>query len=177
MHMDCLRSFKVTVSGNQNTTAPEAKFWGLAPQNYWSIETGFATTSIFNVEGFKNIDVYKIVAVGNVNSENSTSTKVLVQDFNWFVRIGGQMNILGGNITVSPNKFNMTLDNNNPVFSLAKYYPTIEFAEPVNSVKYFEVLGLQANGIGAENLTTINLSYNVSFIIYYQFEGEELAFL
>jgi len=170
--MDCLRTFTVTIAGNENIASPQANFWGLAPQNYWNAETGFSTTSRFNIEGFKNINVFKIKAVGDVVSTINSTNLVVVQDWTWYIRVGGQIQNVGGNVRATPNKYLMTIETINPVFSLDKYNRCIEFEDPINSSKFFEVIGLQATGIGAQNLALLNLQWNMTFVIYYKFEGE-----
>ena len=170
---DCLKTFTVNISAQKTITAPEAKFWGLAPQNYWQAQTGFSNTSRFNIQGFKNIDIYKIKAVGNITSEINSTSKVIVNNWNWWIKLGGKVQNIGGNVTTSPNHFSMSIETLEPNFVLDKYNRTIEFADPVTSCSFFEVLGLQAFGIGSQDLTSINLEWQFTFVIYYKFEGED----
>jgi hypothetical protein len=81
--MECLKTFTVNISAQKTITAPEAKFWGSAPQNYWVVE------------------------------------------------------------------------------------------DPITSSTFFEVLGLQASGIGSQDLTSVNLEWQFTFVVYYKFEGED----
>ena len=175
--MECLKTFTVTVSGSQNVVAPEANFWGLAPENYWNSELGFGTTSRFNIQGFKNINIYKVKAVGSVQSTINSTNLGIVQDWTFYIKIGGNIQNIGGFVRAAPNKFSMTIENLNPNFLLDKYNRCIEFQDPITSCSFFEVLGLTAQGIGAQSLGTINLNWNITFVIYYKFEGEEFALL
>ena len=171
--MDCLRSFTLRIQGSVDISSPQSKRWGLAPQNYWVAENGFGSTSVFNIEGFKNINIYKVVAVGNVVSDIDGVDSCIVQDWNFYVKIGGQFQPVSGEIRSSPNNFSMIQQVGDPLFFLSKYATTLEFRDPLISAKYFEVVGITANGIGAENLTKVNLNYLVNFVIYYQYEGED----
>ena len=175
--MDCLRWFSVTISSSASVVSPEVNFWGLAPENYWIAQTGFSgQTSRFFIEGFKNINIYKVKAVGNVISTQNTGNLVLVENWIWFIKIGGVMQNIGGTIRQPVNKYQMLIQNKNPDFLLDKFNRTIEFMDPITSCTFFEVLGLQAQGIGAQNLTTIDLQWNMTFVIYYKFEGEDERF-
>ena len=171
--MECLKTFTVNISAQKTITAPEAKFWGLAPQNYWVVETGFASTSLFNIEGFKNINIYKIKAVGNIGSQINSTSKVIVDNWSWWLKIGGRVQNIGGNVRNTPNFFTMSIETVNPNFVLDKYNRTVEFEDPITSCTFFEVYGLQASGIGSQDLTSVNLEWQFSFIVYYKFEGED----
>ena len=171
--MDCMKSFIVQVSNSANLVAPDVDFWGLAPQNYWKARVGFTTSSVFNIQGFKNINIWKIKAVGNVISTKDSGNLALVQDWIWYIRVFGQLQNIGGNVSAAPNTFGLSMPNANMLLYLDKYNRSIEFKDPIMSCTKFEVLGLQATGIGAENLTTLNLQWATTFVIYYTFEGED----
>jgi hypothetical protein len=171
--MECLKTFTVNISAQKTITAPEAKFWGSAPQNYWVVETGFASTSLFNIEGFKNINIYKIKAVGNIGSQINSTSKVIVDNWSWWLKIGGRVQNIGGIVRNTPNFFAMSIETVNPNFVLDKYNRTIEFEDPITSSTFFEVLGLQASGIGSQDLTSVNLEWQFTFVVYYKFEGED----
>jgi hypothetical protein len=44
------------------------------------------------------------------------------------------------------------------------------------SCKSIKIIRLKASGIGVENLSTINLSWKINFVVYYSFEGEDEKF-
>jgi len=171
--MECLKTFTVNVAAQKTIAAPQAKFWGLAPQNYWAVETGFSSNSRFNIQGFKNINIYKIKAVGNITTYIESNSKVIVDNWSWWVKIGGKVQNIGGIVRDTPNFFTMSVETSNPNFILDKYNRTIEFEDPITSCTFFEVLGLQAFGIGSQDLNSVNLEWQFTFVIYYKFEGEE----
>lgn len=168
--MDCLRSFNILVSANSTVSAGNIATWGVAPQNYWQArETG---TSIFNINGFKNVNIYSIEAVGKVQSTLGGTDNVIVQDWGWSIQIIGQAPITNGNITAAPNTFVMQEQGNNPNIQLSKFTPKMEFTTPIQSASQIIISNLSANGIGARNLLAINLSWGFNFVIKYKFEGE-----
>jgi hypothetical protein len=169
--MDCLRSFSFRVSANTSESYPQIDTWGAAPENYWLYSSTLAS-STFNVQGFKNINVYKIEAVGDISCLPNTSASVLVNDWEFYVKINGQNASIPGYITSSPNGFIMTTVPENPTVSLSKFNTKIEFLTPVQSVLSIQILKLNARGIGAENLSLVNISWHMTFIVYYNFEGE-----
>jgi hypothetical protein len=170
--MDCLKSFSFIISGNQNIASPEANFWGLAPQNYWDAQIGVSTTSRINIQGYKNINLHKISAIGTVESTINSTTLGIVNEWSFLIRIWGQNAIIGNAIVSSPNKFNLTQQPQDPYFSITKYIPNIEFSSPIQSCNAIEIISLNAQGIGAQNLALLNLNWNINFICYYSFEGE-----
>jgi hypothetical protein len=172
--MECLRSFsfRAVASGDFTT---QVNVWGLAPQNYWIVNS--VGLSQYNIAGFKNINIFKIEAIGDVITTLGSSNKALVQDWNWIVRINGNQSSIGNNI--GGNDYLISNQINNPEIMLSKLNPKIEFIEPVTSVKSIELITLNASGIGAQNIASpsINLNWNMVFNCYYRFEGEEFAFL
>lgn len=168
--MDCLRSFNLLVSANSTVGAGNITTWGVAPQNYWlARETG---TSTFNINGFKNINIYSIEAVGTVTSVIGGLDQVIVQDWGWSIQIIGQPPLTNGNITAAPNTFVIQEQGINPNLQLTKYTPKMEFTSPVASATQIIISQLSAAGIGARNLAAINLSWGFNFVIKYKFEGE-----
>jgi len=172
--MDCLRSFSFKAQTN-GAFGAQANVWGSAPQNYWIVSS--ANLSTYNIDGFKNINIFKIEAIGDVTTTVGNSNKALVQDWSWIVRINGNQSTIGNNI--GTNDYSISNQINNPEIMLSKYNPKIEFIEPVTSVKSIELININASGIGAQNIATplINLNWDITFLCYYRFEGEEFAFL
>jgi hypothetical protein len=171
--MDCLRSFSFTSTANENSVSPEIKTWVVGTNNYWLYQST-NPDSTFNVEGFKNINLYGISAVGYVSSNVTApiGTNAIVQDWSFIIQIIGQNAVTNGNITVSPNGFSIISEDTNPNFVLSKFTPTINFKTPIQSAKQIIIKGFEALGTGAENVANINLSWGVTFNIFYKFEGE-----
>jgi hypothetical protein len=170
--MQCLKSFSFTSSANENAVSPEINGWQIGTQHFW-IYASTNPDSIFNIQGFKNVNIHKIEMVGDVFSNFAIpNTSALVQDFNWQIQLIGQNAVIGGNIPSSPNGFAFITEPNNPRFTLSKYYPKIEFASPIQSVTQIIITGFNANGIAAQNLANINLTWFITFNVFYTFEGE-----
>jgi hypothetical protein len=170
--MDCLRSFSFIASANSTITTPEINTWGVAPQNYWNAQIGITTFSRYNIQGFKTINVFKIQAVGDVGTTLNTSNSVIVNDWDFVVRVNGSNNLIGNNIVSSPNPFVISNQPNNPIFALGRYNGNLNLSDPIVGVTSIDILGLKASGIGAQNIALINLQWNVNFIVHYTFDGE-----
>jgi hypothetical protein len=167
--MDCLRSFSLNIRGTETSIAPETTFWSVGTQHFFSYQST-NLQSQFQIQGFKNINIYKIEVVGNISNNPPLNTGI-IQDWSVGIQITGDNSIIGGNIT-SPNGFGLIQQTVNPVFVINKFYPFINFNSPINSGKFFTILNLYAQGIGSQNLLSLNIGWDLTFTIYYLFEGE-----
>lgn len=171
--MDCLRS--VIVSINQEITyssAPFVKSWTIGTENYWVIkQTG---ASFLNFEGFSNIDVYQIDVVGGIQTWAGAAVGgVLVTDWNFEFFINGTLPLGSDYITGSPNFWAIqTQSNNTKLFALSKNTNSLKFASPILSVKSIAFECLNAQGTGQQTGLTASLDIDLSFIVYYKFQGE-----
>jgi len=170
---ECLRSFNFATRTNSNFTGTEIKTWITGGQHCWSAEIG-SYSSIYNIQGFKNINVYGIQAIGQVGTLNGAPLGgVIVNDWTIDVTINGQRPLIGANVTVSPNSYSLsTTATNNRIFPISKYSNYVKFADPFQSVTSIELGGTTANGVGWQTLTNVNLLWQFNFIVYYKFEGE-----
>jgi len=168
--MDCLRSFSLRATGTQNATTTQVDQWLVGAQHFFIYRSVNTSPSAFTIQGFKNIDIYKIELTGNIESFIGT-TACLIQDWSAFIQITGSSAIIGGEPTI-PNGFNLSQQTFAPVFSLNKFNPVIEFASPIKSATLFTLQELYAQGIAYENLTTLGIAWNLNFNIFYKFEGE-----
>jgi len=169
--MDCLRSFSFKISGITNAGGAEIITWGVAPQNYW-IYASSALSSTYTIEGFKNVNIYKIEAVGDVASGVGSLNSVIVNDWAFEVQIQGQNQAIIGKVEAAPNTFNMAIEPLNPRIILSRFNTDFEFASPIQSAKSISITKLNARGIGAQNLALLNIGWNMTFTVYYNFEGE-----
>ena len=169
--MDCMRSFSFLTSSNENAVPPEIKTWGVAPENYWEYSST-NPSSTFNIQGFKNVNVYSIEAQGVVSTLATVAQGIIVNDWDWSLTVNGQNPLINGNITAAPNGFGIFTQPLNPTFVLGKYSPKFTFADPIQSVSSIVLTQLRATGIGAQNLANINITYAFNFIVYYTYEGE-----
>lgn len=171
--MNCLKSFLFSSGANENAVSPEIKTWANGSQDFWLYESQNGTSTI-NIQGFKNINVFGIEAVGNVSTLITAGipSSVIVNDWRMLLQINGQNPLIGSNIVASPNGYSIQTTGENPVISLGKYNPKISFASPIASVSSIQITGFQASGIGPQSLTDVNLSWLIGFMVYYTFEGE-----
>ena len=172
--MDCLRSFTLNINQNFSFASPEFLNWTVVPsQHPWTMQNGIGSTTPaitdFNIQGFKNIDLYGIKMVGNCYPTLATASRQgLVNDWGIDLRLRGNFPLIGGVFGV--NNFGFYLGGD--LVSLTKYQNDYKLADPVKSVYEIQIINLNAQGIQTENATAIDLTYDVTLIFYYKFEGE-----
>jgi len=171
--MDCMRSFNIALAGQSNfTVANGFKHWQIGTQHFWLFESNLPN-SIFNVEGFKNINIFKIELTGDINSAAlPVGFSALVQNWNFEIQVIGQNSIVGGNVTVAPNGFSMVSQPINPIFCLSKFQRSIEFPTPIQSARQLIVQAFYCDGIADESILSAQLDYFVTINVFYKFEGE-----
>lgn len=169
--MDCLRSFSFKISGNETTALVEFATWGAAPQNYWQYSSTNPNSST-TITGFKNINIYSVEMIGQVDSTLGTGNLVLVKDYSFNVTLNNGQNAIPTGTISGTNGYNMTFEPISPLFCLSKFNPKISFETPVQSSNEIIISAFRANGIGAQNLLALNLSWNLTFVINYLYEGD-----
>lgn len=171
--MDCLKSFSINAAGQTNFSGVDVKTWFVGAQEFWS----FADTSggsRFNVEGFKNVNVYGIELIGNVGTlPNSPTGGCIPTDWAISVSLDGFVPIIGGAVRVTPNFYSMsTTQSAIQAFDLGRFTPKFNLASPIESVKSITISNLRANGGGGQTAGNVNIQWNFDFVVYYKFEGE-----
>ena len=175
--MDCMQSFTlrldqpILLSGGNGVI----KSWGTAGQYYWSASnTPSNATSTFNLQGFKNPNIYGMSVVGFVHGDpSSINACAVVSDWAIKMSINGTAPLPSGNKLSAPDGFLLyTTSPLTNIFSLSKYTPSIMFSEPYQSVTSITFDSLETQGIGAEFLNVVALNYDLSVTFYYQYEGE-----
>ena len=169
--MDCLRSFTLNINQNfifSNTVFTEWNTVGTVLP--WTMFDGSVTRfSIFNITGFKNIDLYGVSLVGNVYPLLAPAQRqALVQDWGIELGLGGTPALIGGEF--GNNTFLAT--QGNPSVFLSKYQNEYKLASPIKSVKDITISSLTASGIQNESGVSVDLAFEVNLIVYYKFEGE-----
>ena len=169
--MDCLRSFSLSSPANETLVAPDFDYWQLGVQHYWSVEkNGF---SYFDIQGFKNINIYGIDVVGDFMGAKSLASNAIVNDWSVGIELVGQPALVGGVLQSVPNF--LSIQNEAPYvnfFTLSKFKRKFELATPIQSVTQIKFQDWKAFGIANESITQIQLLWNLNFIFYYKFEGE-----
>jgi hypothetical protein len=172
--MDCLRSFSFAVNLIETLTgSPILKQWATGPaQHFWQVNTG--TTSTYNFEGFKKLDIYGIDVLGSIQTQaNTVVNGVIVNDWQIDVAVGGQNPLVGGTVTGVPNYY--ALDVNlaeNSIYPLGKFNPSLKFETPISGSSFIQLQRTRASGIGYETIGSVNLWTRLNFIVYYKFENE-----
>jgi len=175
--MKCFRSFTFVSRDNGSFGGGDIDTWTIGLQNFWAVTK--LGTSTFFIEGFKNVDIYSIEAVGDVFCDLGTGNSVIVNNWAFTVQINGKVPLISGFKNSSPNDFALQNPDSTPFIQLGRFISKLEYSDPVRSVTSIQIGILRASGIGNESLTDINLNWNVAFTVKYLYEGEddEFAFL
>lgn len=172
--MDCMRSFSFAVDLiNTVSGATDLKQWATSAGNhYWQVSTG--TSSTYNIQGFKNINVYGIDVIGSIQTQTNVGINgAIVNDWMIEVDIDGQQPLVGGFITGAPNFY--AIDTTNPVnnnYMLGRYSNSVKFATPYLSTKNIILGPTFAQGIAYQTLLALNLRWKMNFVVFYKFEDE-----
>jgi len=171
--MECLKSFSVRILTAGNLDGTAIKTWVSGTETFWSMTNPGVST--FNIQGFKNVNIYGARVVGNFSTLTGSAVNgIIVNDWSVNVQINGILPILGGFVTTSPNNYSIGVPSlNNKIFPLGKYTNYIEFANPIESVTDIQFQDTNANGFGYQNALALNCAWNMNFIFYYKFEGED----
>jgi hypothetical protein len=170
--MSCLKSF--TFHSSTSINATNAYIWTQNGNNYWVLDT--PRSSSFNIQGFKNVNIHGMELIGAIESfQPNVTDNCIVQDWGITLQLqGGTIPQVSGNITSSPNQW--SLDNTSAfarLFTLGKYQNKVMFASPFESVKTIALVNLNASGIGAQINTGVSLKWNLQWVFYYTYEGEQ----
>jgi len=172
----CIKSFNFLVVNQVNEPTPEFYPWTIGTENFWLYASN-NTASTLTVQGFKNINIYKIEINGNVYSEASPSGVAgIVQNWHVIMTIDGQnSNFVGGNYVAGG--FNMINQANNPNILLNKFQRSQTFTTPIQSASKITIESLYADGIANQSNVSIKLDWWLNVTVHYTFEGEDFAFL
>jgi hypothetical protein len=171
--MDCLRSFSLTILDQKTYTSASSAL------TVWGTNNSFAVystdSSTFLIQGFKNINVFKIDMIGNVSTAYGSAPRVdnaNATDFEIGVQLVGQIPQPIGVIGV-PNDLPIIQNTFiEQIYTLSKYKTSVEFSTPIQSVKSISFYDFKAFGSHVQNILQVKMGYQLQFIFYYQFEGE-----
>ena len=174
--MDCLRSFTFVIGKQTDyTTALRFKSWTVGTNNYWLVDDAvtLGSGSKYLIQGFKNINVYKIEITGDVNTAAlPVGVSAITENWNIFGSIKGTTSASVGSIQVSPNPFGMTEYPGNSYFNISKYQNEITFLSPIQSAEYIEFAGFYAEGYGNQSILSAQIGFFINVTVYYKYEGE-----
>lgn len=166
--MDCLRSFYIGLSQNRNYTIGQFRQWGVAGNYHWIIAQ--QGNSSFNIAGFKNVDLYGIEMLGNIQTTYTPSSAGIVSDYSFQVGITGQNQLISGDVQLSPNFWNIS--SNIQQFDLGKYSNKIFFDSPFSGCTKISFTEIKIQGQNGETLNLLNLDLRLQFKFLYKYEGE-----
>lgn len=171
--MDCLRSFTLNIRQVGTFSGASVKTWFVGAQEFWACN--ISGQSRFNIQGFKNIDLYAIKATGNVYTQIAALTGgVNVEDWSFDMLLEGNMPLVSGSIdTTLPNFWNIA--QGVPAartFAISKHTNEINFADPIKSLKFINFQNLLTQGTGGQTSGIVSLDYDLSFTFFYKYEGE-----
>jgi len=172
--MDCLRSFNFNarVSGYVFSNPLNIKTWTLGLQEYFVFDDQ-GSVSLFNIAGFKNINIFGCSVVGNVQADIQPTGGGILEDWNIGVRLNGQTPLISGSVDPLINFWNLTTTGNQAnTFELGRHTPDVKFNTPFQSVTTIEIVGLKGQGYGGQTIGALTLDIDLNFIFYYQYEGE-----
>lgn len=173
--MDCLKSFNFQVDFDSTIIGADVKQWTVGvDQTFWSVTAPTILTSTYNIQGFKNINIHHIDLIGSINTFTGSGVGgVLVNDWNIDVSLNGQIPSIGSNITAIPNFYGiLNTTPANATFPMGKFCNRISFSSPYQSVRSIVLGRTNATGTGFQTAGSVNLYWNLNFIVHYSFEGE-----
>lgn len=175
--MKCFRSFTFVSRDAGSFGGTDLDTWSNGLHNFWQVTK--LGTSTFVLQGFKNVDVYSIEATGDFFTQLSTGNSAIINNWSFTVQINGKVPLISGFVNSAPNELSMKPAGETPFVQLSRFYPKIEYNEPITSVSSIQLASIKAQGIGNESLTDVSLDWNITFVIKYLYEGEdqEFAFL
>jgi hypothetical protein len=174
--IDCLQSFSLSSATNDSFSTPDYSVWTIGGQNFWQVKKD--GTSTYDIQGFKNINIHAIDVIGDFRPVNAITNGGIVQDWTTSIRITGTGPLISGALTASPNFLSISTANTGiNTFVLSRFKTRVQLSTPIQSAKKIEFFQYVANGIGAQSLISIELVWNLNFVFYYTYEGEEFAFL
>ena len=172
--MDCLRSFNFSIANQSNYGLAQGfLYWQIGTQHFWTLDIPSATGSKYNIQGFKNINIFKIEITGDINSSPQLATfQCLVQNWSLGVEIVGQNSSSAGSVLASPNIYGMTEQPTNPFVRFSKFQNSICFETPIQSAKEINIKNLFVDGIANQAVASAQIGYVINFTVFYKYEGE-----
>lgn len=169
--MECLRSFNIRINQAATFSAPDSKSWNIGSITYFSVEK--VANSTFDIQGFKNIDLYQIDVTGYVQTQTGAALgNCIVNDWAFELFLDGQNPLVSGVVNPVPDFWSLDVDNNSAKsVRISKFNNSIKLTDPVKSLKKIDFARLLAVG---EACTGPNpsLEWSLNFVFYYKYEGE-----
>lgn len=176
----CYNSFAIRLQGAAFVAAGNPltaiRTWGTAGQFFFSLEfTPAGGGSVYNIGGFKNVNLYGLAVTGFVTGASFSANKcAVVNDWAVNIAIDGNAPLISGKTSTTQDGYSInTLGAPVTRYNLNKYTNLIMLGDPITSVKSIAFNSFFAQGIGAEFLNEVDLYYDLNYTFYYKYEGEE----
>lgn len=177
--MDCLRTAKFTIDYNESFIFGSQTF--SLRINSDGINVQIDLNGKFDIQGFKNVDVYGIKFIPSMKftdfdyfSSGSTTSFSFTNNYDVIINLDGQIELLGGISSLSNPVLESTKD-----YVLNNFAPEVLLNSPVKSCKSIEFkdfkatfLGLKYANTGAMSGHNMNVNIKGDMYFYYKFEGE-----
>ena len=177
--MDCLRSAKFTVNFNESFAFGSQTF--NLRINSRGVNVQVDLNAQFNIEGFKNVDVYGMKFIPEMKftdfdyfTTGSTTAFSFTNNYDILITFDGQKELLGGTSVLT----NPVLQSTKP-YVLNNFAPEVSLASPLKSCKSIDFGTFKATFLGLEYAsTTVMAGHNMvldikgDLYVYYKFEGE-----
>jgi hypothetical protein len=165
--MECMNQAQFFVNDTTLYTAASGEFKSWSP-NSWVVKST-ANEYIFNIQGFKNVNLYGIKILADVQSGINGSSQGIVTDYNFRCYLTAQYPEVSGTFTTNTYSAKTI-----PTFlSLSKYHDHVNFVEPIKSFSSIRFIVFSAQGINSALSTEISLDINMNLYLYYKYEGED----
>lgn len=168
--MDCLRTFTLNLTGNKFYSGSEIKTYVSGGQHIWQVDA--VQSSKFNIQGFKNINVYSIELIGSLQTVLGGTAGALVTNWAVGINLEGTIPQISGTIDSTNDWVLNTSGIYANSFSLGSNNQKVIFNTPFESVKQIFFERITAQGFGYQTATDINLLWELQLICHYKFEGE-----
>jgi len=166
--MNCLESFTIELiqSRTFSTAGTNVKSWGVAGNYNWGVNQ--LGVSQFDIQGFKNIDIYGVKMNGFIETDLSAGDSAIVSDYGFKISFVGQVPLISGLVNPSPNFWGISKDVNS--FYLGKYNSEAIFKTPYVGCTGISFDKFVAEGNNGETLNSVSLNLDLSFTFYYQYK-------
>jgi len=170
--MECYNQFSFEINRTTSYTSAsglEVRFSDLLSLG-WVIKDS-TTQSTFKVEGFKNINLYGVKMMGNIQSP-IIGYHGIVDDFGFNLAITGTTPKISGTFTT--NGYNVSTSSSN--IQIGKYDNEIIFSEPIQSCTQISINNFQAQGYVPESFVAVDLEMLLTFISSINMKVRKLLF-
>jgi hypothetical protein len=166
--MFCLDSFSIKIIQSRTfaVAGTNVKSWGAAGNYHWGVQQ--SGVSVFDIQGFKNIDIYGVKMNGFIETDLSAGDSAIVSDYAFKLSFGGQVPLISGVVDPSPNFWGISKDVTG--FYLGKYNSEAKFETPYVGCTSISFDKFSAEGNNGETLNSVSLNMDLSFTFYYMYK-------